>query len=47
MAKAGFVALFTVLAGAGATVFMVHRNQTKERQAMREAVKRDIEKLGR
>ena len=47
MAKAGFVALFAVLAGAGATVVMVHRNQTKERAAMREAVKRDIEKLGR
>ena len=30
--RGGFIALFTVMTVAGATIFLVHRNQAKERQ---------------
>ena len=41
----GVIALFMVSCSALGTVFMVHRGQTQEREAMRQAVYADIEKL--
>ena len=43
--KPGVVALAVVGAAFSYTVVWVHRSQTRERLAMREAVLRDIEKL--
>ena len=43
--RPGVVALVLVTVGVASTVNWVHRGQTRERQAMREAVLRDIEKL--
>ena len=43
----GVAAFVVVATGVGGTIFMVHRGQKNERKAMREAVLRDIEKLGR
>jgi hypothetical protein len=43
----GVVALLLVATSVAGTVFTVHRNQALERKAMRQAVLRDIEKLGR
>ncbi len=43
--RRGVIALITVGSGALGTVFWVHRIQTRERQTMRQAVYRDIEKL--
>ena len=39
------IALITVGGGALGVVYFVHRLQTRERQTMRQAVYRDIEKL--
>ena len=41
----GVIALITVGGGALGVVYFVHRLQTRERQTMRQAVYRDIEKL--
>ena len=43
----GFVALAVVAMGVGTIVHWVHEGQKQERRTMREAVYRDIEKLGR
>jgi len=43
--RRGVIALITVGGGALGVVYFVHRLQTRERQTMRQAVYRDIEKL--
>lgn len=43
----GVAAFVVVVSGVGYTVHWVHKSQQEERKAMREAVLRDIEKLGR
>ena len=43
----GVMALLFVGAGAMGTVFLVHRGQTNERLAMRQAVYDDIDRLAR
>ena len=43
----GFIALAFMSAGVGGIVYWVHEGQKRERQTMRQAVYRDIEKLGR
>jgi hypothetical protein len=45
MQRRGVIALITVGGGALGVVYFVHRLQTRERQTMRQAVYRDIEKL--
>jgi len=45
--RRGVIALFFVGSGALGTVAYVHRIQTRERQTMRQAVLRDIDKLER
>ena len=43
--RKGVVALLFVGSGSLGTVYFVHQIQTRERQTMRQAVLRDIEKL--
>lgn len=45
--RKGVIALLFVGSGALGTVVWVHRIQTRERQTMRQAVYRDIDKLER
>ena len=43
----GVIALAVVVVGVGGIVSFVHENQKQERKNMRQAVYRDIERLGR